>query len=359
MLPDSPEYSLLPYLHQFQSTMGPAGSSLLKDEKLYHLVQALDSDLGQNQLLYEFSPYGQGFQIDLACWLPADASSHDLLEPCSKVDMPHAWKQAIQAMADRGTRTIWPGWTGVWFEFDSHVAKPTRPNVFFSFAKQEHPNQKQIQNLVSLIEQYVGLSPAVLEKLERLRGQIASTDIIQIGFLLPRGTGDRVKVCLPNVPLKDIEFLQDALQFSLSPKVMALWGKITQETSNWVLALDVFPDQKTRAAFEIQPDANPLSCKYAWKRILKSVSHLDSPPVNEDIAHGHIQSCISSNQWPPQLKHEWQQREGIVDSLLLTSLNHVKIYNTSHNNPMLKYYYLQQPLMKTRQGTYERPGRGL
>lgn len=359
MWPDLPEYSLLPYLRQFQSAMGPVGSSLLKDEKLCQLVQALDSDLGKDQLLYEFSPHGQGYQVDLACWLPAAKSSRDLFASCSKLDMPQAWKDAVQAVADTESRALWPGWTGVWFEFDSHGLKPTRPNIFFSFAKQEHTNHLQIQNLVSLIEHHAGISPAILEKLATLRGQIAAANILQIGFLLPRGAGDRIKVCLANVSSRKIETLQNTLQFSLSSEFMAIWEKTTQKTPNWVLALDVFPDQPTRAAFEIQPAASPICNKYAWKRILESISHLERAPVNADIAHGHIQSCVSSNQWPPKLKHEWQQRGEIVDSLLLTSLNHVKLFEAGHENPMFKYYYLQQPFMKTRQRTYERPRHGL
>lgn len=350
MLTNSPENSLLPYVQQFQSALG---FSILEDQKLFQLAQSIDSRLAQNQVLYEFSIGSEHLEIDLACWLP---SACNMIEICSKSDIPPQWERMLNAHFHVEHEENWPGWKGIWLEFDSHGSMQNRPNIFFTFSGRELNSAAFARRLVSLVEKYVGMSVSIQRNIEKLITHAPFLNIVQIGFLLPRGMGDRVKVCLLNVSENEVEFLQELLQFSVSPHVKDLWKIIIQEKAHWVLALDLFPDQEIRSAFEIQPVQKPFSAQYSWLPLLDHLSISKSPHINLDIVHGHVQTGIGASQWPPDIKREWQQRPEIVDSLMLTSLNHVKLYDAGHGESILKYYYLQQPVLKTREGKYERPG---
>lgn len=356
MSDDRAATTLLPQAQLFFQALGLACT---RENNLFTLAQKLEGGLGLNQLLYEVPGDGREPEIDLSCFLSGDRGAARHLPSLNRLDIPSPWAQLLKHLAQQkdSLPDRWLNWRGLWLEFDSSVSSRTRPNLFVTLANNNNSNRQALSLLLDLIRDRVGIQPGIDQRIRQLHRDLpAGVSVVQIGFLLPRASGQRVKICLLGPTPHEVALLQQSMGLALSPELSAVWKKTMEAKPYWVCALDLYPDGTVTPAFEIQPTRHNQSSDRNWSRIL---SHLPPPQgalAQLDITRQRVQSCLVAHEWPSLLRKQWREDPTLVDSLLLTSLNHIKISSPHGNNLQVKYYFLQLPLFTTQQGTYERAG---
>jgi hypothetical protein len=342
---DQPPATLLPQVRLFHQALG---LPCAPENSLFHLAESLDSELGRNELLYELAGTASESEVDLSCFLNGIRGGMACHLPALRqLDIPSPWLHllAILAREQNSHPDSWLDWRGLWLEFDSSLSSRTRPNLFITIANEKKQNREILCRTLDLIRERIDIDPVIDQGIKKILGDLPpSISVVQTGFLLPRAGGQRVKICLVGITPADFFLLQQKLALPLSRELSTIWLNIMEAQPNWVCALDLYPDGTIAPAFEIQATSR------GWNRIL---SHLPAPQgalARLDITTPKIQSCLRSGEWPPFLLRQWQENPSITESRLVTLLNHIKIASHQKNHLQVKYYFLQKPWFKRRQG---------
>jgi hypothetical protein len=345
-----PPSTLLPQVRLFHQALGLPRTP---ESTLCSLAESLEGGLGQEELLFELRGDACQPEIDLSCFLSATRGMACHLPLLGRLDIPAPWLDLLDLLARQqdSNPERWRDWRGLWLEFDSSLSSRTRPNLFITIANQNNGNRQIVREVLELIREGIGIDPVIDQGIAKLLGDLPpAISVVQTGFLLPRGSGQRVKICLVGITPAEFFCLQQRLGLSLSPQLAAIWSNIMEAQPNWVCALDLYPDGTVTPAFEMQAAGRHPAGGRDWSPILRHLPVPQGALAGLDITEPKIQSCLRSPDWPPLLLQQWRADPTLVDSLLGTALNHIKISSPREDRLQVKYYFLQHPLFTKRQG---------
>lgn len=344
--------NLQSYVELFRQALNIFGQ---EDEKLRRLVSLLDFDVGRHGIYYELKDGPGRVETDLAFYFPNAVSAKQFFARFAILDVPEPWLGVLQTLlfSPDGARCGTHGVPGAWMEFDTHGALQTRPNIFFSPSKNEIDTHAWASSLLSLVRHGGLLHDAVNKRLKVLfRALLPPTTVVHIGFMLPRGAGDSVKIYLNGVTERQMDLLRDAVDFTVSNELRAFATAAARHGLPRFLVLNVPPEQPVQAAWDIFTQKGCDRSSDAWSKLVDHLPH-DARERREHLLKKTVaQNCFTSCTWPEELKRELDCNPFLAQSLLVTTLSHVKAFKGSGDPFDLKRYYYQYPVFKTNTGAY-------
>lgn len=272
--------------------------------------------------------------------------------------MPETWRSVLRALlfspdgARRGARGV----PGAWLEFDTHGERQIRPNIFFSPAKNESDTHGWTRSVLSQVRQRGLLHDAVDKQINDLFGALClPATVAHLGFMLPRGSGDSVKFYLNGVTESGMSLLRDAMEFSVNDELHAFATAAASHGLLLFLVLNISPDQPVQAAWDIFTQKGCGRSTAAWSDLvghLPQEAHDAHELRNQLLKKPVVQNCFTSSAWPAELKSELDSNPCLAQSLLVTTLSHVKAFKGLGGTFNLKRYYYQYPVFKTKTGAY-------
>ncbi len=326
-----------------------------KDYKLQRLATLLDFDVGRHGIYYELKKGPGRVETDLAFYIPNAVPANRFFARLAALDMPESWQSVMQALlfSLNGARCGSCGVPGAWMEFDTYGERQTRPNIFFSPSKKEIDTHAWARSVISQVRQRGLLHDAVDKRINDLfRVLLLPATIVHIGFMLPRGTGDSVKFYLNGVTESQMSLLRDAMHFTVSNKLYGFAAAAANHGLLLFLVLNISPVQPVQAAWDIFTQKGCERSSEAWSNLVEHLP-LDAHELRKHLLKQPVvQNCFTSSTWPGELKKELDCNPCLAQSLLVTTLSHIKVFKGLGDAFDLKRYYYQYPVFKTKTGAY-------
>lgn len=341
---------LYPYIDLFYQALG---LSERQDAGLNNFSRSLHPSLGRHGLYYELKQGLRGLEIDLSCEIPVTVELDKFTSALQGLDMPQPWYEMIQGLLFPKTVSCSSKLeiSLMGLEFDTHCPYPLRPSIFFTSPKVENSNIQWMQAIMNLARETGFSLTGIEERINTFLNVLHTPSrIVHAGFMLPRGNKGAMKCVLSGITEKQLLLLADTLDLSLSRHLYYVWSKMVNEGSKMHLALDFVADRPVKPAWEIFYSPNKYSLDDKWSSLIQY-----SPDyVYEGLKNIKTKTCVQSwmiaHPWPEELKCELLCNAHVVNSLMITKLNHIKLFDNPERQMQYKCYYYQCPAFQTNSG---------
>ncbi|MFO8031032.1 MAG: hypothetical protein R6U22_00650 [Desulfohalobiaceae bacterium] len=339
-------HNLYPYIELFYQAVDLSDR---QDAGLNNLSRALHSRLGRYGLYYELKQDPRGLEIDLSCEIPGELDTFCAALP--GLDIPQSWSEMVQDLLSPKSASCSskPGVSLMGLEFDTHCPYPLRPSIFFSSPKEENSNTQWLQAIMDQARKAGFCFTGIQECIDDFLNALHSPDrIVHAGFMLPRGNQGAMKCIMSGITAQQLSLLAETLKFSLSEHLYNVWSNMVNEGNHMHLALDFIPDRPVKPAWEIFTASNQNSQEDRWESLLQNLPDYGDKGLGRTRAQTCVQSWIAYDPWPVELKNEMLSNADVVNSLMVTKLDHIKLFDDPEGQLQYKCYYYQCPVFQTK-----------